>query len=419
MRRWTARVGLLVAVVAGSLAQAPMAGAADFTDVPPSYWDYTAINYVAKQHTWMQDYGSSTFKPTLKEERRLLARSLVKMYAPSEPIDPSITFKDLPSGDPFYPYANVAVKLKWMPKYSDGTWKPVGIPYKRTFDKALILAMGVFGDALAGLRAIHTYDGSITYPVDEYGPYMQLAHWLGFHYNHGDETLDLTPKTDMLRDEVAYSLWKAHTLPSWEIEDARVFADVSLPNLDPVTQAGKLGLTRYALTQIGWPYIWGGEWNAKSPSGYCCGSQPKGGMDCSGFVWWSIKRNEGGYNAAQFHPDYKGWQLLQRSSADMATMTTTKISWGNLRIGDLMFFSSSGGSTASSVDHVGFYLGNNWMIHSSSGNDGVALEPVTDGWYPDHFVFARRILNSSTSKVGGWWDPTGGDGPREGAHPGL
>ena len=84
---------------------------------------------------------------------------------------------------------------------------------------------------VAGLKNIHTYDGSVTYAVDGYVPYMQLAHWLGFHYNHGDETLDLTPKTDMLRDEVAYSLWKAHTLPSWEIENAQVFADVSLLGL--------------------------------------------------------------------------------------------------------------------------------------------------------------------------------------------
>jgi hypothetical protein len=411
-------MGLLMAVVAGSLAQPTAASAADFTDVPLSYWDYTAINYVAKQHTWMQDYGTSTFKPTLREERRLLARTLVKMYAPSEPINPSITFKDLPSTDPFYPYANVAVKLGWMPKYGDGTWNPLGAPYKRTFDRALIRAMRVFDDAVAGLQNIHTYDGS-RYEVDDHVPYMQLAHWLGFHYNHGDETLDLTPTTYTLRDEVAYSLWKADTLPSWEVEDAQVFANISLPNLDPEKQPGKLALTKYALTQIGWPYIWGGEWNAKSPSGYCCGSQPKGGMDCSGFVWWSLKRNESGYNAAQFHPEYKGWQLLQRTSADMASVTSSKITWANLRIGDLMFFSSAGGSSASSVDHVGFYLGNNWMIHSSSGNDSVALEPVADGWYPDHFVFGRRILSAPSSKVIGLWDPTGGDGPREGTHPGL
>jgi hypothetical protein len=26
--------------------------------------------------------------------------------------------------------------------------------------------------------------------------------------------------------------------------------------------------------------VWGGEWNTKTPSGYCCGAQPIGGMDC-------------------------------------------------------------------------------------------------------------------------------------------
>jgi peptidoglycan DL-endopeptidase LytE len=132
-----------------------------------------------------------------------------------------------------------------------------------------------------------------------------------------------------------------------------------------------------------------------------------------------MKRYEDGYNAAQFHPDYAGWSIPQRTSSDMAANTSTKVTWSNLRIGDLMFFSSTGGTSASSVDHVGIYLGNNWMIHSSGSNDGVALEPVASGWYPDHFVYARRILTSGNSTLSRWYDPTGGDGPRQGGAPGL
>jgi hypothetical protein len=260
-----------------------------------------------------------------------------------------------------------------------------------------------------------------TYSVGDYVPFMQLAHWLGLHYNHGDESLDLGASTLMKRDEVAYSLWRAKTLTSWELAEASVFNDVELANLNPDLAAGKLkqSLTAYALNQIGFPYVWGGEWKDKSPSGYCCGAQPVGGMDCSGFVWWTMKMNEGGYNAAQYHGAYPGWTLPQRVSRDMATFTPSKISWGNLKVGDLMFFSSSGGSDAASVDHVAFWLGNNWMINSASGTDGVVLEQVATGWFRDHFVFGRRIIGTSGRSTGRlWFDPTGGDGPREGGLPG-
>ncbi|MFN2590082.1 MAG: NlpC/P60 family protein, partial [Actinomycetota bacterium] len=370
------------------------------------------------KHTWMQDYGTSTFKPTIKEERRLLARTLVVVYAPNELVDPTITFKDVPTTDAFYRYINVAAKLGWLPGYDDGTWRPTGSPYKRTFDRALILAMGKFSSAIKGLQNIHSYDGSIKYAVDSYMPYMQLAHWLGFHYNHSDESLDLNPQTYMKRDEVAYSLWKATTLPSWEITDAAKFNDIALPNLDPSTQAGKLNMTRYALKQIGYPYVWGGEWNTKTPSGYCCGAQPIGGMDCSGFTWWVLKKNEGGYNAAQYHSSYAGWSLPQRTSSDMAYATSSKITWGNLKIGDLMFFAGSGGTTWSSVDHVGIWLGNNWMINSASSTDGVVLEPVASGWFRDHFVYGRRMIPTSSSRTyesAGVYDLAAGEvgsGPR-------
>jgi len=68
----------------------------------------------------MADYGPDTFRPTTKESRGFLARTLVTVYAPDEPTNPSIHLPDLPSDHPLYPYANVAVKLGWIPTYSNG-----------------------------------------------------------------------------------------------------------------------------------------------------------------------------------------------------------------------------------------------------------------------------------------------------------
>src|SRR5207237_916410 len=154
-------------------------------------------------------------------------------------------------------------------------------------------------------------------------------------------------------------LWRAKTIPSWELSDAALFDDVSLPTIDTslLTQKLELEWTTYALAQAGFPYIWGGEWGSPTPPGYCCGYQAKGGFDCSGFMWWVMKKNESGYNSAQFRT-YPGWSLPERTSSDMAHNTTTQLAFTDLKPGNLMFFATDGGHTWQDVDHVGLYLGN-------------------------------------------------------------
>jgi cell wall-associated NlpC family hydrolase len=414
MARWLGRLVLLLSVTLSVLIPAE-AALADFTDVPTDYWDYDAIVYVGKTNKWMQDYGTSTFKPTVLLQREYTASALVKAYAPTEPIDPKIAFPDLPSSDPFYPYANVAVKLGWIAKYGDGRFGPLDNIKVQKFDKAVVLAMGSLDDAIDGLKNIHQKDGD-AYTVDEYFPYLQLAHWLGLHYNHGDETLDLNKDSYLMRDEAAYSLWAAKTTSWWQISDASMFNDITLPGLDPSKnqkQKDKENVTKYALDQLGYPYVWAGEWNTKSPSGYCCGSQPIGGMDCSGFTWWLMRKNEGNYDAARYRPDYTGWSLLERTSADMAAATTNEIPFGDLKVGDLMFF--AGGSV---VDHVGVYIGEDWMIHSTGSSDGVVLEWVGDGYFRDTYQFGRRLIGGPNGAPGHPIDVNAGDGPREGGEPG-
>jgi cell wall-associated NlpC family hydrolase len=418
MRTLFRKVPLVLAVLLAILIPTQNAFA-DFTDVPSSYWDFDAITYVGLTNTWMQDYGKSTFKPTTDETREYAASALVKAYAPNEPVDPNITFPDLPSSDPFFPYANVAVKLGWIDTKGGGNFDPTSAISVQKFDKAIVVATGQFADAIKGLQKIHQDDGD-AYSVGSYFAYMQLAHWLGLHYNHGDETMDLNKGDHIHRDEVAYSLWAAKTLPSWEVSDASKFNDISLPALDPnanQNQKDKQNVTDYALDQLGFPYVWAGEWNTKSPNGYCCGSQPIGGMDCSGFTWWTMKKVEGNYDAASKHPAYTGWSLPERSSSDMADKTPSHVRFGRLKIGDLMFFASDGGNNSSDVDHVGIYIGNNWMIHSTGSSDGVVVEWVGDGYYRDTFVWGRRLIGSAHDSAPGRYDPTAGDGPRSGGDP--
>lgn len=391
MRLRPLRYLLVLSVLAAVLL--PAQAALAFTDVPTSYWDYTAIQYVATTNTWMQDYGTGTFKPTASETRELVASSLVKAYAPSEPTDPSITFPDLPSSDPYFKYANVAVKLGWMSVLKSGDFGPTDTTRVEVFDKAIVLAMGLTAP-VAGLQNIRDENGYL-YPVPDYFPYLQVARTLELHYNHpsGSESMDLEQNTAITRDEAAYSLWMAKTDPSWLVGETAQFDSVTLPPLnvsDPI-QAAKRQLTTTAFQYVGYPYVYAGEWYKATGSKYCCGSQPLGGFDCSGYVWWLLKANEDGYNAAGVR-GYAGWRLADRTSYDMAKNTGTKITFGSLRIGDIMMIADDGGSKWSDVDHVGVYLGNDWMIHSTGSEDGPTLEWVGDGWYHDNFVWGRRII---------------------------
>ncbi len=227
MVRATARLAVVVAAFSLVVAL-PARAAFAFSDVPRSYWDMPQIRFAAITHTWMQDYGRDLFYPTRLETRSFLARTLVTVYAPEEPVDPSIHFSDLADDDPLYPYANVAVKLGWLGTYSQHRWAG-GAPVRTfVFDKAVVLAMGTLSEPLAGLASIHQSDGT-PYAVGATFPHQQLARWLGLHFDHGDERLDLGSRTRMKRDEVAYSLWAALTLPSWRIDAAQKFADVTLP----------------------------------------------------------------------------------------------------------------------------------------------------------------------------------------------
>jgi NlpC/P60 family protein len=388
----------------------PAQSAFAFSDVPNNYWDYNQIKYVAIDHTWMQDYGPGTFQPHTLETRSFLARSMVQMFAPDEPTDPNIHFPDLPDGSPFYPYANVAVKLGWIQTFA-GKWSGTTVVPRSLLDQALTLALGLQAPLL-GLHGIHEDDGT-PYHVGSRWEHVALASYLRLHYNHSEERLDLQFATRVPRDEVAYSLYTAYTMPAYLLESTRIFDDVSLPTLDlriPGQNVQHL-FTQYALNFVGFPYIWGGEWNAQSPQGYCCGYQPQGGFDCSGFMWWVLKKYEDGYNSARYHP-YPGWSLHERTSYQMAQWTPKHIPLADVGIGNLLFFASNGGKRWQDVDHVGMYIGNSWMIHSTA--DGPQLAWVGSGWYHDHFVWGRWLTSKGEGHVGWIEDPTGGDAVADG-----
>lgn len=115
-----------------------------------------------------------------------------------------------------------------------------------------------------------------------------------------------------------------------------------------------------AFSLIGTPYVYGDN-----------GSR---GFDCSGFTYYLYLSQLG--------------IELPRSSHDQVNVGK-KVEKSALAPGDLLFFNTSGRN----ISHVGIYIGDNNMIHSSSGKSKVTIDSINGGYYDQRYVTARRIIN--------------------------
>jgi cell wall-associated NlpC family hydrolase len=361
------------------------AATVSFSDISDEHaWAATAIEHVGVTHDWMRDFapnddGTYPFRPNAIETRKYFARSIVKAFAPDDEPDPAIVFSDVDPSTAWYRYANVAVQRGWMTRTADGAFLPDQPVTMRTAHRGLVLALGLRPAAKA-LERLHTHDGVTFDTPPGFGTTM-LGLRLGLRYNFpsGSESKDVGPADPLPRAYVAYSLFRATTQPSWTVPDLlEQYGDVELPHLGP----RQLQLVRWGVRYVGYPYYWGGEW------GIANASQSRTGFDCSGLTWWLLRRATTGWEVAPPRP-YLGWSLPERTSAEMARLTPERLSFGELRPGDIMFYDGDGNGI---VDHVDTYIGNGYALDSSSTPGGVTVMWVGDGWYRDHFVYGRRVL---------------------------
>lgn len=352
-------------------------------------WAKRAIDHVGKANDWMRDFaadpdGGVPFKPDMIETRKYLARAVVKAFAPAADVDPSITFTDLDPSQPFYSWANIAVQRGWMRRSPDGRFLPDQPVTTGVLHSVLVDVVGLRGIARQ-LDGLHSRDGAAFSTPQRFGALM-LGLRLGLRYNSSTESMDVGPRTPLSRAQVAYSLYKAATLPSWVVPwISDQYDGIVLPKMGPKRRA----IVRWGASFVGYPYVWGGEWGLpNAPS--ALGGQPVPGFDCSGLVWWLMRANDGG--AWKVHPPrpYGGWSVPQRTSADMARYG--RLGYRQLLPGDLMFYDGNDDGT---VDHVDVYIGNGFALDSSNTPGGVTIMPVGEGWYREHFVHGRRVLPSS------------------------
>ena len=128
-------------------------------------------------------------------------------------------------------------------------------------------------------------------------------------------------------------------------------------------QQEKNNIVSSAKNYIGTPYVWGGE------------SRQEGGMDCSGFVYNALK--DAGYK-------------IGRTTAQGYRGYGTTVNKTDMQPGDLVFFGK--GNNAS---HIGIYIGNGQMIHSSGGKSNTKANPgkgvsIANVDYRSDFIEARR-----------------------------
>ena len=134
------------------------------------------------------------------------------------------------------------------------------------------------------------------------------------------------------------------------------------PAAAPAPAASALGAQIAAAAEqyIGCSYAWGG-------------SSPSTGFDCSGLVYYLYGQSG---------------VTLQRVAQDMYNQNGVAVSYSEIQPGDLLFF----GYSEDCVTHVAIYVGNGYMIHSSTYGTGVIRSNVEQsGYYNRMYVGAKRV----------------------------
>ncbi|MCE4070732.1 MULTISPECIES: C40 family peptidase [Pseudomonas] len=112
---------------------------------------------------------------------------------------------------------------------------------------------------------------------------------------------------------------------------------------------------------IGMPYRWGGTSVAS-------------GFDCSGLLVYLFRTEAD--------------MQLPRTTGEMIESGSKRVSRGELKPGDAVFFNRNG---RGDVNHVGLYIGNNLFIHAPSTGERIRMDSLNNDYWERSFTTARRF----------------------------
>ena len=293
---------------------------------------------------------------------------------------------DAKAFQPSEPMKRSDFKRVMQKTFGGGFTRTKGLVTAAEVSAALVRALGK-APVASSLRQVESPDGWKP-AVDRWFGSEIVAREMGLRHDRPttEEAKEASASEPMSQADIAFAVWKAKTSPSTWGADA--LTGFSLSNYDSTRRE----VVDFALSLVGTPYVWGGEWVKKTPAGYPYGAQAHGGVDCSGFVWYVLKEKTTGW--APTGRPYRGWSFPERSSADMAARTPKRLGYKELRPGDVVFFSPNGRkAAASSVYHAGLYLGRGWIVHSSGSRAGVSIASIAPGsWWHDQVAWGRRVI---------------------------
>jgi len=246
--------------------------------------------------------------------------------------------------------------------------------------RAFVRALGLEEERRA-LQSLRTEDGAPLRMPRDAGSEI-LARELGLVPNLPEplEALERGAAEPLRYADLVAMADAAHRIEGWRLWGMSRYKEIVLPAMD----AARRRVVQAAVSQIGVPYVWGGEWpEAASPFG----PQAVGGFDCSGLVWWAFS------GPPDLRTSGLGDGLGWRTTADRIAFSRTagaRVPLRLTRAGDLVFFGPKGKRTRRGhVSHVAIALGGGWIVHSSGSRGGPSISHLDDYWTAGA-AFARR-----------------------------
>ena len=316
--------------------------------------------------------------------RRDLARLLSGLADLAGREDPSAGLRgpsDMRQNDPDAAAAVRAVAEGWVAAPAGGPFRPDALVRSGEANRAFVRFLGL-DDAHRALATLASEDGvRLRLPAGFADEVLAREAGLRHNYPHPHDDLELARTAPIRLADLAGMGAEAMRLVERPEKVERLDQDFAQIVLPAMTATERTVVER-ALSQVGQPYVWGGEWPSRDSP---VGSQEHAGHDCSGLVWWAW-RGSGGYRF--------GRPAVDRSTADGQARfgRGRPVPKAALRPGDLVFYGDDGKRTRrGGISHVVLALGNGYAVHSAGSRAGTSVSRL-DRFWVDGFVLARRPL---------------------------